>query len=82
MFIFYSNRSYQLVGLKNYFYLNKELSLLDKGSHILVGLRVTLLLYVLLVVYLKARSFNKSYANLIFKPFVCYKTQKSLISYC
>ena len=63
------------------FHLNKELSPLDKGSRILVGLGVQLLLYVLLVVYLKTRLFNKKYANLIFKPCVCYETQESLISY-
>jgi hypothetical protein len=52
--------SYQLVGLRSYLHSNKELSLLDKGSRILVGLGAKLLLYVLLTVYLKARSFNKS----------------------
>jgi hypothetical protein len=81
VFIFYSNRSYQLVGLKRYLHSNKELSPLDKGPCILVGLGVKLLLYVILVFYLKARSFNKSYANLIFKPCVCYEAHESLIFY-
>jgi hypothetical protein len=81
VFIFYSNKSYQLVGLRSYVHSNKELSPLDKGSRILVGLGVKLLFYILLAVYLKARSFNKSYTNLIFKPCVCYETQESLIFY-
>jgi hypothetical protein len=66
---------------RSYLHSNKELSPLDKGSRILVGLGVKLLLYVLLAVYLKARSFNKNYANLIFKAYVCYETQESLIFY-
>jgi hypothetical protein len=73
--------SYQLIGLRSYIHSNKELSPLDKRSHILVGLGVKLLLYVILAVYLKARSFDKSYINLIFKPCICYETQESLISY-
>jgi hypothetical protein len=81
VFIFYSNKSYQLVGLRSYLHSNEELSPLDKGSRMLVGIGVKLLLYVLLATYLKALSFNKSYANLIFKPCVCYETQESLISY-
>ena len=56
------------------FHLNKELSLLDKGSRILVGLRVQLLLYVFFSCLFKGTLFNKRYANLIFKPYVCYET--------